>query len=80
MNQNLVDGILSVAFHHGVLRIECGAIDRDGKLSPSCLLLIPGPQAGTVLQSVANATRELEKRHREQAGKAASAPEGPVEH
>ena len=59
MNQVLADGIIYVAFLNGVLRIECGSINRDGKLSPSGTLLIPGPQAGTVLQSIANATKEL---------------------
>jgi hypothetical protein len=79
MTQILVDGIISVAFVNGVLRIECGSVDRDGKLSPSGTLLVPGSQAGTVLQSVANATKELEKRHREQLAKA-SADLPPVEH
>ncbi len=84
MNQILVDGIIAVAFHNGVLRIECGTINREGKLDSSGSLLIPGPQAGAVLQSIANATKELEKRHREQVAKAAAdagkTPAPPVEH
>ncbi len=84
MNQILVDGIMAVAFHHGVLRIDCGTIDREGKLSLSGSLMIPGAQAGVVLQSIANAARELEKRGREKAAKAAAEPAKadtpPVEH
>ena len=79
MTQILVDGIISVAFVNGVLRIECGSISRDGKLSASGTLLIPGPQARKVLQSIANATKELEKRQREQLAKA-NAGNPPVEH
>ncbi len=65
MTQILVDGITYVSFINGVLRIECGSIGRDGKLSPSGTLLIPGPRAGAVLKSISDAAKELGKRQRE---------------
>lgn len=66
MTQILVDGINFVSFVNGILRIECASVNREGKLSPSGTLLIPGAQAGAVLQSIANAAQEIEKRQREQ--------------
>lgn len=81
MTQILVDGITYVAFINGVLRIECGTVNREGKLSPSGTLLIPGAQAGPVLKSIADAAKELGKRQRERAGKARAADvKTPVEH
>lgn len=81
MPQILVDGVTTVSFVNGILRIECGSVNREGKLSPSGTLLIPATQAGRVLKSIANAAKELEKRQREQFAKAqADAAVQPVEH
>ena len=75
MTQILVDGITYVSFINGVLRVECGSVDRQGKLSPSGTLLIPGNQAGVVLQGIANAAQELDKRAREKMGESGEAGE-----
>jgi len=80
MTQILVDGVTYVSFINGILRIECGSVGRDGKLTPSGTLLIPGAKAGPVLQSIADAAKELGKRQREGAGKAAEGQVPPVEH
>jgi len=81
MTQILVDGVTYVSFLNGILRIECGSIDRSGKLVPSGTLLIPAAQAGPVLKSIADATRELEKRVREKAGaKQSDSGTQPTEH
>ena len=81
MTQILVDGITYVAFLNGVLRIECGALNREGKLVPSGTLLIPGSQASAVLKSISTAAADLERRLRDKVGAAqAAAAEPPVEH
>jgi hypothetical protein len=81
MTQILVDGVTYVSFVNGVLRIECGCAGREGKLTPSGTLLIPGPQAGRVLASIADAAKELGKRQRERLEKAkADSATPPVEH
>ena len=66
MSIMLIDGIKTVAFHNGVLRIDCVSAGPDGAERPSGTLLIPGNQAGPVLQALVGATQELEKRLREQ--------------
>ena len=65
----LIDAIKSVAFHNGVLRIECVAIGPKGEEQSSGTLLIPGNQAGPVLQALVSAAQELEKKVREAAAK-----------
>jgi hypothetical protein len=81
MTQILIDGVTYVSFTNGILRIECGSVNREGKLSPSGTLLIPGVQAGRVLQSIADAAKELGKRARDKAGSAqAGAGKPDVEH
>ena len=80
MTQILVDGVTYVSFINGILRIECGSVNREGKLSPSGTLLIPATRAGPVLKSIADAAKELGKRQREGVGKAAEGKAPPVEH
>jgi hypothetical protein len=77
MNQILVDGITYVAFVNGVLRIECGAINREGKLAPSGTLLIPAPQASAVLKSIVSAASDLERRVREKSAAASTETAAP---
>ena len=66
MTQILVDGITSISFHSGILRVECATVGPDGKQHPSGTLVVPGPVAGQVLQALIKGTQELEKKLREQ--------------
>ena len=66
MSTVLIDRIAAVSFHNGILRIKCIAAGPNNEESTAATLLIPGSQAGTVLQSLVKATQELEKRLREQ--------------
>jgi hypothetical protein len=66
MSVTLIDGVKSVVFHNGVLRIDCIAGGPNGEERPSGTLLIPGNQAGHVLKALVEATQELDKRLREQ--------------
>ena len=65
MTQILIDGIATIAFHSGILRIECTTIGPDGKPLPSGTLIIPGPVAGPVLQALIKGTQEVDKKMRE---------------
>jgi hypothetical protein len=67
MSLILIDRVASVVFHAGVLRVECMSSGPNGEERPSGTLLIPGPAAGLILQSLVGATQELDKRLREQA-------------
>lgn len=65
MNQILVDRIGAVMIHGGLVRIECLAAGSDNKSAPSGTILIPGAQAGPVLQAIVNSLQELQKKIRE---------------
>ena len=67
MSVTLIDGVKMVAFNNGILRIDCIEAGPNGEERPSGTLLIPGNQAGQVLQALVKATQELDKRLREQA-------------
>ena len=71
MSVILIDGLKTVGFHNGILRIECIQAGSSGEERSSGTLLIPGNQAGQVLKSLVEATQELEKRLREQQQSAA---------
>jgi hypothetical protein len=71
MSTILIDGIKSVVFHNGILRIDCIAAGPNSEERPSGTLLIPANQAGPVLKALVGATQELEKRLHEQAAKQA---------
>ncbi len=66
MSVILIDGLKTVGFHNGILRIECVQAGPNGEERSSGTLLIPGNQAGQVLKSLVEATQQLEKRLREQ--------------
>jgi hypothetical protein len=66
MSVTLIDGVKTVAFNNGILRIDCIEAGPNGEERPSGTLLIPGNQAGQVLQALVKATQELDKRLREQ--------------
>jgi hypothetical protein len=70
MSTVLIDRLAHVGLYNGVLRIECVEATANGQERPSGTLLIPGNQAGQVLQSLVAAAQELEKKLRD--AKAAS--------
>ena len=72
MSAILIDRIGSVVFHNGILRFDCMAAGPNGEERPAGTLLIPANQAGAVLQSLIGATKELDRRLREQAQQAAA--------
>ncbi len=65
MNQLFIDNITNITFHGGVLRVECAAVGPEGKMSPTGVLIIPGPAAPQVLQALVKGTQELDKKMRE---------------
>ena len=67
MTQVLIDSLKAVTLQNGVLRIDCMAAGPNNEERLSATLLIPGNQAGHILQSLTQALQELEKRLREQA-------------
>jgi hypothetical protein len=64
----LIDGIKDVVLHNGMLRVDCVSAGPNGAEKPSGTLLIPANIAGPVVQTLANALAELEKKIREQQG------------
>ncbi len=74
----LHDRVAAVVFQNNILRFDCVSSGPEGVERHSGTLLIPANQAGTVLQTLVNATAELEKRLREQAEHAAAAAATPA--
>jgi len=66
MTNILVDGIASITFHNGILRVECTTIGAEGKPHSSGTLVIPGPVAAPVIQALINGMQELDKKIKEQ--------------
>ena len=66
MSTVFIDRLAHIGFFNGVLRIECVEFTASGQERPSGTLLVPGNQAGQVLQTLVNAAQELEKKLREQ--------------
>ena len=62
----LIDGIKDVVLHNGVLRVECVSAVANGQQQPSGTLLIPANIAAPVVQALANALQELDRKMREQ--------------
>ena len=62
----LIDGIKDVVLHNGVLRVECVSAAANNQQQPSGTLLIPANIAGALVQSLANALAELDRKMREQ--------------
>jgi hypothetical protein len=65
MSLTLIDGIKTVVFHNGMVRIDCIAAGPDNQERPSGTLLIPGNQVGQVLRALTQAMQDLEKKIRE---------------
>ena len=67
MSMVMIDGIKDIVFHNGIVRIDCIAAGPNSEQRPSGTLVIPGVVAGPVLQAIANAMQELDKKLREHA-------------
>lgn len=67
MSQILIDAITNVTVANGVVRVDCVAIGPNDEQRPSGTLLIPGFQAGAVLNALVNAVQELQRKQQEQA-------------
>jgi hypothetical protein len=78
MSTVLIDRVAAVVFHNNILRFDCIASGPEGIERHSGTLLIPANQVAAVLQSLAGATGELDKRLREQAEAAAASAAEPA--
>jgi hypothetical protein len=76
MAEILIDGIKTVTFHNGVLRIDCVAVGPNAEERPSGTLLIPANVAGAVVQALANSLQELQKQMTERAGQTVPTGQG----
>lgn len=72
MSTVLIDRVAAVVFQNGILRFDCVSSGPEGVERHSGTLLIPANQAGVILQTLVNATAELEKKLKEQAEHAAA--------
>jgi hypothetical protein len=70
MTYVLIDAIKAITFHNGLLRVDCVAAGPNNEERSAGTLLIPGNQAGAILQSLTQAMQELDKKLREQAQQA----------
>ncbi|MBV8192115.1 MAG: hypothetical protein JO339_33125, partial [Alphaproteobacteria bacterium] len=66
MQYLLVDGIKDVVLHNGMVRVDCISAGPNGTEKASGTPLIPAMIAGPLVQTLANALAELEKKIREQ--------------
>ena len=67
MSQILIDAVSNVTLANGVVRVDCVIIGPNDEQRPSGTLLIPGLQAGAVLNALVNALQELQRKQQEQA-------------
>jgi hypothetical protein len=69
----LVDRISAIVLHNGVLRVDCIGVGPNNEERNSGTLLIPAGQVANVINSLAQAAQELDKRLREAAEQQAAA-------
>jgi len=62
MSVMLIDRISSISIHNGVLRVDCVGVGPNNEERNSGTLLIPAGQVANVINSLAQATQELDKR------------------
>ncbi len=55
----IVEGLGSVTFVNGILRVQLTAIDPDGKIRETGIMEIPGGKVGDVIQGLANAAQGI---------------------
>ncbi|MFO1081064.1 MAG: hypothetical protein U1E23_10635 [Reyranellaceae bacterium] len=67
MTTILIDGIKDIVLHNGMVRIDCLCAGPNGDQRPAGTIVIPANVTGPILQSLANAMQELDKKIREHA-------------
>lgn len=72
MSMIMVDGIKDIVFHNGIVRIDCLSAGPNGEQRSSGTIVIPANVTGPILQSLANAMQELDKKIREHAAEMAA--------
>tara|TARA_B100001029_G_C14695632_1_gene252089 strand:- start:78 stop:341 length:264 start_codon:yes stop_codon:yes gene_type:complete len=55
----IVEGLGSVTFVNGILRVQLTAIDPDGKIRETGIMEIPGGKVGDIIQGLANAAQGI---------------------
>ena len=65
MSMVIIDGIKDIVLHNGMVRIDCLSMGPNGETRPSGTLVIPGNITASMLQTMANALQELDKKLRE---------------
>jgi hypothetical protein len=65
MSTVIIDGIKDIVLHNGMVRIDCLSMGPNGETRPSGTLVIPGNITAPILQTIANALQELDKKLRE---------------
>lgn len=75
MSVVLIDGIKDVVLHNGMIRVDCVSVGPNGRESASGTLVIPANIVAAVVQTLAGALQELDKKIREQQQQAPT-PEG----
>jgi hypothetical protein len=78
MSTTLIDRVAAIVLHNGVLRIDCVATGPNNEERPSGTLLVPASQVANFINSLAQATQELDKRLREGAEQQAAAAKTPA--
>ena len=76
MSMIMVDGIKDIVFHNGIVRIDCLSAGPNGEQRSSGTIVIPANVTGPILQSLANAMQELDKKIREHAAEMAAKQDG----
>lgn len=55
----IVEGLGSVTFVNGVLRVQLTAINAEGNIKEATTLEIPGPKVGEIIQGLATASQGI---------------------
>jgi hypothetical protein len=72
MSTVMIDGIKDIVFHNGIVRIDCLSAGPNGETRPSGTLVIPGSITAPILQAIASALQELDKKIRDSAAEQAA--------
>ena len=54
-----IEGLGSITYVNGVLRVQCTYVNSEGKVVESGNLQIPGGSVGTIIQSLANGSQGI---------------------
>jgi predicted RNA-binding protein with EMAP domain len=69
-----IEQIENVSFANGVFRITLGTQEEDQKTRASVRLLIPANQISAILQGMASAAKDIDKKVQEKIGELAANP------